>query len=305
MGVLGAVVGALTFVALARGAHVPLWIALCTVPVNVIGFFGWTALRRGWRGRTSYVLLEHVLVAAGMTVATAAITGVGCAALLDPWVVALALALGLGRIGCLLSGCCHGKPAARGVRYRWRVPWLLGPGWHAIWLYPIQAVEVGALVALAALGAAVLGCAGMAAAAVASGYAVVRFELELWRGDERRYIGPLSHNQWSCLALALLVAAIEARISAVALATIAALAIVQRRRLVPPAIVVTSETQMCALAAAVVAAGAGQCMRVAGVLLVPDGSGGVRASGAWGPLRPSELDVVAVATTTVRTGSAS
>ena len=305
MGVLGAVVGATTFVVLACCANLPIWTALSIVLVNVAGFFGWTGLRRLRRGRTSYVLLEHALVAAGTTLALAAAVGVARAELLDSWVVGLALALGLGRIGCLLSGCCHGKPAGRGVRYRWRLPWLLGPHWHGIRIFPLQAIEAAGLVVLAAVGVMSLGRAGVTAAVVASGYALMRFELELWRGDERRYIGPLSHNQLSCLALALLVAAIEVRIAGVAMASIAALAIMQRRRLGPPAIVVTSETQMSALAAAVVVVRAGQSAQVAGLLLRPDGRGGVSAGGTSGPLRPGDLHVVAIAAEAARAGSVS
>jgi hypothetical protein len=166
-------------------------------------------------------------------------------------------------------------------------------------------MEAAGLVALSAVGVAMPARAGLAAAVVAVGYAVMRFELELWRGDDRRYIGPLSHNQWSCLALVLLVALLDLRIAVVTFTVMAVLAGIQRRRFVPPAIIVTSETQMRALLAAVVAACGGQCGQVGGVLLEPDGQGGVSASGAWGLLRPSELQVVVVAAAAAHNRSAS
>ena len=295
MGGLGAVVGAALFVALSRDAGAPSVTSISIVAANVAGFYGWTAISRRWRDRARYVLLEHALVAAGSTVAIAAATGASPTQVLDPWVVALALALGVGRIGCLLSGCCHGKPATTGIRYRWRPPWLLGPVWHAVRVYPLQAVESAGLVALAAVGTQLLSHPGLAAAAVPAAYAAIRFELELWRGDDRRYIGPLSHNQWACLALVPLVAMLDLRVAATTAAILVALAVVQPRRFVPPAIIVTSETHMAALAAAVTAARAGQEAQVAGVVLGPDGHGGITARGACLPLLPGELQVIAAA----------
>ena len=78
-------------------------------------------------------------------------------------------------------------------------------------------------------------------------------------------------------------------------ALLVALAVVQPRRFVPPAIIVTSETHMAALAAAVTAARAGQEAQVAGVVLGPDGHGGITARGACLPLLPGELQVIAAA----------
>jgi prolipoprotein diacylglyceryltransferase len=293
MGGLGAAVGAALFVALAHRAGV--LITTSIVAANVAGFYGWTAISRSWHGRARYVLLEHALVAAASTVAITVATDRSPAQVLDPWVVSFALALGFGRIGCLLSGCCHGKPAMTGVRYRWRPPWLLGPVWHEIRVYPLQAVEAAGLVALAAVGTRLLAHPGLAAAAVPAAYAAMRFELELWRGDDRRYIGRLSHNQWTCLALVPLVALLDLRVAAAAAASMAMLAVLQRRRFAPPAIIVSSQTHMAALAAAVIAVRSGQEAQVAGVVLVPDGQGGVTAHGAWLPLRPGELQVIAAA----------
>ncbi|HWU87244.1 MAG TPA: prolipoprotein diacylglyceryl transferase family protein [Kofleriaceae bacterium] len=293
------------FIVLALRAAISLWLAVAIIAANLAGFFAWTALSRTWRGKARYVLLEHAFVAGGATVMLAMAADVRLAEVLDPWVVALALALGFGRIGCLMSGCCHGKLATRGVRYRWRLPWLLGPRWRDVRLYPLQAIEAASLFVIAAAGLALLSRQGESMVVVPAAYAVLRFELEIWRGDERRYIGPLSHNQWSCLALISLVAVADVRVAEIAAAAVTALSVAQRRCLVPPAIAVTSKAQMAALMAAIAAAREGQPACAAGICLEPDQGGGVSARGAWRPLQPSELRVIAIAVDAARARSAS
>lgn len=56
-----------------------------------------------------------------------------------------------------------------------------------------------------------------------SAYAAARFELEYWRGDSRARIGSLSYNQWMCLAILAVVAALLR--APCALAALAAIAI--------------------------------------------------------------------------------
>lgn len=99
---------------------------------------------------------------------------------LDAFAMAICLGLAVGRVGCLLGGCCYGIPTKR----PWGVVMLqesaLGP------LHPVQAYEAIALVAIFAVlwfrrrsqryqGEAVVWFVGL--------YAIIRYILEFWRGD--------------------------------------------------------------------------------------------------------------------------
>jgi Fe-S-cluster containining protein len=125
-----------------------------------------------------------------------------------PYLDAAALGLGMtiawGRVGCLMNGCCHGRPHRWGVAYGPEhadcgfPSYLLG-----VRLFPIQGVEaLWTLGAVAFATYSVLSgqAAGLAFATYAVLYASGRFFIELHRGDPRRpYVGGLSEAQWLSL----------------------------------------------------------------------------------------------------------
>jgi phosphatidylglycerol:prolipoprotein diacylglycerol transferase len=136
--------------------------------------------------------------------------------LLDAAAPALGLLVALGRLGCLVSGCCHGRPAPWGLVYPPGTPafdehvrrGLVPPSaLSSLGTVPMQALE-------AALGAALV-CVGLRArrggafALVLGGYALGRLALEALRDDARPSFGPLSLAQW--LSLAVLAAFASAR----------------------------------------------------------------------------------------------
>ena len=102
-----------------------------------------------------------------------------------PWVL---VSQAIGRIGCLLEGCCYGAATTGplGVRL---------PG-HAAPAHPTQIYEALADLALAALLAR-LGPRGRGARLgwMLIGYGAVRFALELLRADPRGGLGALSTSQ--------------------------------------------------------------------------------------------------------------
>jgi hypothetical protein len=109
-------------------------------------------------------------------------------------------------------------------------------------LVPVQALESAGVLAIAAVGAAlVLGGAdpGAALAWYGSAYAVLRFALELLRGDAARpYVAGLSAAQWISLAIAAAVAIVHhAYAPAAAVLAVAAVLLMitaPRRRLLGP-----------------------------------------------------------------------
>ncbi|HKV78353.1 MAG TPA: prolipoprotein diacylglyceryl transferase family protein [Candidatus Sulfotelmatobacter sp.] len=126
---------------------------------------------------------------------------------LDVLVLGLGLFLACGRIGCLLVGCCHGRPCRWGVRYsddhaRAGFPhYLVG-----VKLFPIQAVESVLAFSIVICGLALLLTrhqSGSVLLFYVIVYGCARFCLEFFRGDVARpYVWGFSEAQWTSLVLA-------------------------------------------------------------------------------------------------------
>ncbi|MBK7535592.1 MAG: prolipoprotein diacylglyceryl transferase [Myxococcales bacterium] len=168
------------------------------------------------KGR-EWLVFYQVLFAALAAVAGAAVaTGSALGRLLDLTTLAIGAFLVLGRLGCFHVACCHGRPLRAASGRRWRLGVAYGPAhvaagfwprWQGRPLVPVQLVESAASALW--VGGALAGSAvpGRAAAIYATGYAVSRFGLELWRGDPvRPYWRGLSEAQWASLLLLVAVA---------------------------------------------------------------------------------------------------
>lgn len=210
-GAVGVAAGlaAVTSLGLARGLPVAMLGALSVAMLAAFVVVG--VLRRVVTGRESHVLLEGVLVALAAAGAAAWGAGMSVAAALDVMVVGLGVFLVAGRVGCFLSGCCHGRPCALGVRYgRGTVHETL----VGIRLFPLQLAEAAVIALLT--GVAALMVIGGAAAGSAVwgwlvGYAVTRLVLDPARGDARSRRGPLTEAQWLALGVVVARVAVEVR----------------------------------------------------------------------------------------------
>ncbi|ACV68404.1 prolipoprotein diacylglyceryl transferase [Desulfohalobium retbaense] len=117
----------------------------------------------------------------------------------------LTLGQAVGRLGCLAAGCCFGKECTLPWAITFTDPKSLAPLHQA--LHPTQIYHVLAGVAVYFL---LLGTKrwqpkpGMRFAIYIMGYAVLRFVIELFRGDFRGHLGPLSTTQWIAAALVIL-----------------------------------------------------------------------------------------------------
>jgi prolipoprotein diacylglyceryltransferase len=125
---------------------------------------------------------------------------------LDVTVLGVGMFLACGRVGCLMVGCCHGRPSRWGVCYGEEhaaagfTPYFVG-----VRLFPVQLVEA-LCVSVAVLVGVMLILSGSrpgeALAWYAVAYGVVRFALEFVRGDpERRHLLGFSEAQWTSLVL--------------------------------------------------------------------------------------------------------
>lgn len=154
-----------------------------------------------------FVMSWGALLGASLGVALVARAGEVRLAL-DAAAPALGVLVAGGRLGCLVAGCCHGKPSAWGLAYPPGTPafdehvrrGLVGaraPSSLATWPAPAFEALVGAALVCVGLRAR----RGGAFALVLGGYALARLGLEALRDDPRPRLGPLTLAQWLALAV--------------------------------------------------------------------------------------------------------
>jgi len=102
----------------------------------------------------------------------------------------------IGRIGCLLGGCCYGKPSKWGVIYKAGTPAYQMYG--AERLFPVPLAETLLLLMLLFI---VLTAGKEAVSIYLLGYSVIRFCLEFFRGDVRGGRGIFSPAQKICTCI--------------------------------------------------------------------------------------------------------
>lgn len=216
-GLTGLLAGVATAMAIAAVTGVPLTAVAAVAVVGLIVAVGVVALRTAlsagdlvWSEQEVVVLV----VAGGVGAAFSNVRGV-----LDAVAVGLVLVLACGRLGCLLAGCCHGRPAKAGARlavqYSHRHAALGFPvALVGTPLVPVQAVEALWGVLVAAAGAAVAagaGSAGATLAAVIGARTAGRTVFETLRGDEGRFRhGPATTPQYWALGAAVVLLAATA-----------------------------------------------------------------------------------------------
>jgi prolipoprotein diacylglyceryltransferase len=135
---------------------------------------------------------------------------------LDVTILGVGAFLACGRVGCLMVGCCHGRPSAWGICYREEharegfASYLVG-----VRLFPIQAVETLWVLFVVALGALFVWQGrppGTVLAWYTIAYGGARFGFEFARGGaDRPYTCGFSQAQW--LSFWLMVALVAAEIS--------------------------------------------------------------------------------------------
>lgn len=125
---------------------------------------------------------------------------------LDVTILCVGAFLVCGRVGCMMVGCCHGRPHRLGVCYRKEhanagfTPYFVG-----VRLFPVQAVESLWVLCVVTIGVTFVlnsQSPGSALAWYVVAYDLGRFCFEFLRGDpDRSYLWGFSQPQWISLLL--------------------------------------------------------------------------------------------------------
>jgi hypothetical protein len=171
--------------------------------VCALSFFVYVYARLWITGRETMVLLDQVWFAEACVAGTLWAMREPVLPYMDVVAVAMSFFLTAGRTGCLLVGCCHGRPSSVGIVYGEEHA-REGFAHHLVGvrLFPVQAIE--------AAGLALIGVTGLVALPFAApgrvflwflcGYGVLRFGMEGLRADERSHFLGLSRARWMALA---------------------------------------------------------------------------------------------------------
>jgi len=123
----------------------------------------------------------------------------------DLFAPALAVAHGIGRVGCFFGGCCYGMPVQSTHPFAMVFPPASIGAPAGVPLLATQLIEAACLFALAAILVFIYkktAGTGLAVCLYGLLYSVLRFIIEFYRGDSVRGIyGPLSTSQYISIAL--------------------------------------------------------------------------------------------------------
>ena len=124
---------------------------------------------------------------------------------LDTFSAPLLLGMALGRVGCVMHGCCYGNSCPADFPFALTFP--QGPSMPVGPRYPTQVFEALGDLALMALIIWMLPrvkFAGQAIWATLGGYGLIRFSNEFFRADGREVLGDFTISQLTALAMAFL-----------------------------------------------------------------------------------------------------
>jgi hypothetical protein len=178
----------------------------CLFALGVVTFLALAMATKIITGRESLIYYHHEVAILVTSAAVLSALGLPVLPYLDLTALWLGAFLTCGRGGCLMVGCCHGRPHHWGVRYSEEHAAEGFPSCYVgVRLFPVQALE-SLVVALIVIAGSVMFLQGWPAGTVLStyvvSYSVARIWLEELRGDRARpYWGRFSEAQWTSLLL--------------------------------------------------------------------------------------------------------
>jgi prolipoprotein diacylglyceryltransferase len=211
-GYTGLALALLVTVVLAVKLNLSTWILLGISGGGIVTFLSLGMVTKIIIGRESLIYYHHEIAILLVTADFIKFFHQPVMPYLDITLLGIGTFLFCGRIGCLMVGCCHGKPHGWGVCYTEEhreagfTPHLVG-----VRLFPVQLLESLFVLFVVIVGTAmVLGTSyrpGEALTWYVIVYGAARFFFEFLRGDpDRPYFSGFSEAQWTSVILMSLVA---------------------------------------------------------------------------------------------------
>jgi len=194
--------------------HLSPLIMIAIILAAVATFFGLAMLTKIITGEEQLIYYHHEIAVMLVTSGLLLLLHQPVLPYLDVTILGIGAFLACGRVGCLMVGCCHGRPHRWGVCYREEhaaagfTPYYVG-----VRLFPIQGVESLWAFCIVSVGCGFI-LSGSPAGTVLTWYVVAydsaRFCFEFARGDpERHYLWGFSEAQWISLGLMIVVSGAE------------------------------------------------------------------------------------------------
>ena len=205
-GYAGFVAAVALAVVLTLQAGLSLGVLLLMTVAGALTYIGVVAVTRMVTGTPQLTYYHHEVAIIAAVALVLRILGQPELVYLDITVLGVGSVLAFGRVGCLLVGCCHGRPCSLGVCYRAKHAAAGFPvDLAGVRLFPIQAVELLLVVGVLMVGTAHVlrgDRPGEALTWYVAIYGAGRFWLEFARGDVgRRYFAGFSEAQWTSAVL--------------------------------------------------------------------------------------------------------
>jgi hypothetical protein len=191
---------------LARGLSP--WVMAAITLADVATFFALGMVTKIIVGKEILIYYHHVIAVLMAAALLLWLLGQPLLPYLDIATLGVGAFVACGRVGCLMVGCCYGRPHRWGVRYgQAHVAAGLDPHLVGARLFPTQLVESFAVAGIVLVGSALVLTRQPDGAALTwyiVAYGLGRFGLEFMRGDTGRpYYWGFSEAQWISLGLLL------------------------------------------------------------------------------------------------------
>jgi hypothetical protein len=203
-GYTGFALGFVQSMLLVKYLGLSVWIQLGIAGVVILTFYVLMMVTKILAGKEVIIYYHHEIAVIATTSLFLKIVHQPVLPYLDVTVLGIGLFLACGRIGCLMVGCCHGRPWRWGVAYGHDHSQAGFPSYLVgVRLFPVQAIEsIFALMLVSSGIAAIIRGypPGSALGLYVVCYAIGRFCFEFFRGDTARpyYLG-FSEAQWISL----------------------------------------------------------------------------------------------------------
>ncbi|MGA9770393.1 MAG: prolipoprotein diacylglyceryl transferase family protein [Blastocatellia bacterium] len=188
-----------------NGGLSPVVVSMITLAA-ALTFFGLVMATRIITGEEKIIYYHHEIAVMVVAAVLLWLLGQPILPYLDLTILGIGIFLACGRVGCLMVGCCHGRPSRWGACYRADHAAVgFSPYLVDVRLFPIQAVESFWVLCIVIVGTTFVlrgYPAGTALAWYVVAYDLGRFWFEFLRGDpDRPYYRGFSQPQWISIIL--------------------------------------------------------------------------------------------------------